>query len=276
MISQRRLINKLITQAKEKKPSIGIVHWVDGTRVDIRIPGSSTVYRNCVVEGDATYIERGSSVVLAWYQKRPTVIAPSDQKFVTSGEMADALAKLDLDTKTGVLEWNIVVFRYGGYFDNFPADAGGLTSALSSGGTDAIVMLPECTIEGDFTVPQGIHLAGMGINSRIEGHVICQGAGLMNFAAYLSGSSSEDETAVTLDNFGELEIRDCNFKALQTGVGDAFAVSVIGTRPVYIFDSYIEGIHDYGGNAYGIQLLGDDVYMYGGYLGGTTAPYLGV
>jgi len=276
MISTRRLVNKLITQAKEKKPSVGIVHWVDGVRADIRIPGSSTVYRNCAVEGDAAYLERDSAVVLAWYHKRPTVIAPADVEYVTSGDLADALAKLDLDTKSDILDWNIILFKDGGFFQNFPADAGGLTSALATSGIDAIVMLPECTIEGDFIVPAGVHLIGMGSNSVIEGHITCQGAGLMNLAASINGYSTEDESTVTLDNYAELEIRDCKITVNQFGSGDAYALNNIGTRPVYIFDSYIEGIHDYGGNAYGIYLQGDDVFMYGGYLGGTTAPHLGV
>lgn len=270
-----KLINKLIRQSKEKKPSIGEVYWIDGNRADIKIPGSATVYQNCVVEGDASIIERGQAVVLIWDKHRPTVVSPSTQDYLTSSDLDEILDQLDLENKTAAIDWKILSFRSGSMYQSFSSDAVGLISALGSVGTDGLVLLPEVTIEGDFTVGTGVHLMGMR-NSIIQGTINIKGGSLSNLEVQKYSYATNSEAAVTIENGEEVEIRDCKFIIYQSNTAPVYAVWAKGTRPVRIFDSYLLGQHDTGGSAYGIYMDEcDDVFVYGGYLGGTTAPYLG-
>jgi hypothetical protein len=174
------------------------------------------------------------------------------------------------------MEWNILLFRSGGFSGNYPMNAEGIVAALSAAGGDGIVYMGEGTLETDFLIPAGVHLLGMGTNSRIEGFVTCEGSSIMNLAIHRASHASGDEEALRIQGANECEIRDCMITALQSGAGDAYAIRCKSSRPVKIFNSHIEAEHDYSGDAYGIFLDEcDDIYMYGGYLGGTTAPYLG-
>ena len=266
----RATVNKLIKQAREKRPSVGVIHYVDADRADVQIPGSGVVYKNCVIDGDPSYLKRDQAVALIWYHDSPHVIAPTDEKFLTMADLDLELGKLDL---SGDFAWNILLFKSGGLQQNYPADEGGLTQALSAAGTDGIVMIPECTIVGLVTIPVGVHLIGMGENSIIEGRVILEGSGLANLKVDTSVADTNAQAAVYAQNVEEAFIRDCVILAYQGSSGDIYGVLAQNRRALYIYDTRIYADNDGGGNGYGIFLdADDDIKMYGGYLGGSTAP----
>ena len=72
------ILQSILRRTTRYQPTEGIVHAVDGNRVDLRLMGSTTILRNVAVIGDVETLVPGQSIPLRWEFDRPVAIATTD------------------------------------------------------------------------------------------------------------------------------------------------------------------------------------------------------
>lgn len=119
----------------------------------------------------------------------------------------------------------------GALLREYAADAMGLAIALAQAASGDIVEIPAGTITGNFTIPAGVTLKGIGWNSVIGGYVtLGVGTTIANCKVYQSVNTANDIVGISGPGAaGECYVRDVFVELIQAGAGKALGLLGNGT-----------------------------------------------
>jgi hypothetical protein len=155
------------------------------------------------------------------------------------------------------------VFNYG------VGSAATFGSALGAAIDGDVIWYPACEVTGDFTVPDGVTVMGLGRNSILYG---CLSLGSSSMASSLKiyvVEESEEEANGVLGNSGVGDAHLLNCYIDVENSGKAVAIKSNGID-LYAKNCHVSAESSAGsGYAYGV---GGNVYVTGGFASGSTAP----
>ena len=164
-----------------------------------------------------------------------------------------------------------------GDYNEFAITESGFSSALSSAGSDDVIVIPPGTITGNHTITDGVKVVGLSRWSCIFSGQITGGDGASIETLSIERSANDSSTlkGVVDPASGTFYIRDCDIEADQSGSGDARGISIEGSGIVEVWDSYIYGN---SGSGTGIAVYLDagstgTAYIYGGRAEGSTQEF---
>lgn len=243
-------------------------------KVTVKLAGNGAIMRNLSVVGGP--VTAGTLVQVDFTTYEPTVVALGQEQIELS-DISDYIDSLITPGQGTSFTWQILHFSQGVLMGTYVPDTTGLTDALSDA-TDGIVMIPAIDLSGSFTLSAGVSLIGLDMaRSRILGTLTAYGSvfnlSIINNASDGGAIYAMNASPSTYDEF----YRNLFIQCVNTGAGDAYGVQFGASRVMTFTDCRIEGTAEGAGDGYGIYVTGDQVassYVRGGYVGGSTYPYL--
>lgn len=241
-------------------------------RATIKLAGNGAVMRNLSVIGGP--VVAGQLVQVDFTTPVPTVVALGEGA-LSLDEITDLIKSLiDPGLLTG-FSWQILTFQNGQLVGTYAPDATGLQTALADT-SEGVILLPPGEFTGTFVVQGSAALVGMHRETCIlYGPVTVQG-GLSGVTIQNSGTSASDIVALTTNPTSKvISVTDVYAYAANSGTGRAFGMRLEGTRAQWLIDVQAYGQHTTAGyGAHWTDTLLSDAHFIGGYLGGSTGPYL--
>lgn len=243
-------------------------------KVTVKLAGNGAIMRNLSVVGGP--VEAGTLVQVDFTTYEPTVVALGQEQIELS-DISDYIDSLITPGQGSSFTWRVLHFSQGVLMETYTPDATGLADALSDA-SDGIVMIPAVDISGSFTLSSGVTLVGIDSErSRILGDLLAYGS-IANMGIINSASSSSELYAINAQpSTYDESYRNVYAKCTNTGSGDAIGAIFAASRIMRWISSHLEGIAEGAGSGYGIRCTYDQVaesYVRGGYVGGSTFPYL--
>lgn len=177
------IVDTMLRLRKDKRPSDGVVHAIDGDRVDIRLGDSTAVIRHVEVSGSVDNLTAGAKIQLRWgTDGRPVVLpaASGSPSYEYVGGSTEAVVVPDNITIENSSEGLRV--KQGGIGRehlNFPVNGGNGSCPLTSAGWNV-------SAEGVLS-KEGIYIHPHGEIS------VGQGEDVVKLSAWSSGGQTSDE-----------------------------------------------------------------------------------
>ena len=242
------------------------------SKATIQLSGNGAIMRNLSVIGGPVSV--GQIVEVDFTTPVPTVVAKGGE-WASIDDLSKAIAGLGELSMSGAFTWQILTFSQGVIENSYGPDSDGLQSALNDL-EDGVIYIPAVTITGDFSTYNNINLVGMHRDKTIIQGTLELPGGLTNLSIQNMVNSSDDVYALKcVAKTANANIDNCYIYCSNDGVGNAYGVWLEGSKHIRFSGCHLEGAAAAGG--YGIYISDEcfaDTYMNGGYLGGTTHPYL--
>lgn len=182
------------------------------------------------------------------------------------------------DVTVSVSGNKILLYSGGGaVVAEYTATSAGLDLASAAAAAGDVVWMPARSISGDHSLTAGVRYIGvsrwasvltgqitLGVNTTLE---ICSVTRTANSASVLTG--------VIGPSSGTARVRDCDVTCVQSGGGNAFAVSVEDSGDVEVWGSYLYGSSGSGAGYGGYHKIGEsgDLYAYMCRVVGSTGAF---
>lgn len=153
-------------------------------RASVRLSSNGSILHNLEVVGGP--VIEGQAVKVDFTTPEPTVVAIS-QDGLSAADVLDLINANKDPGSTGGFDWQILVFADGLLGGIYPGTSEGLQEALAGSGYGVNVYIPACEISGDFTIPIGATLQGMGKELSILNGTITLSEGASIESLYLKG-----------------------------------------------------------------------------------------
>ena len=249
----------------------GIVVDVFYSKATVQLSGNGAIMRNLSVIGGP--VEVGQIVEVDFTTPTPTVVAKGGE-WASIDDLSKAIAGIGDLSLSGAFTWQILTFSNGVLESTYGPDSNGLANALNEL-QDGVIYIPAVTIAGDFSTDNQVAIVGMHRDKTIIQGSLQTANGLSNVTVQNLVNSSSDIFALKIvAKTLQVAINDCYIYAANDGTGKAYGAWMEGTKRMELHGSHLEGQATTGG--YGIYISEEcytDVYMDGGYLGGSTHPY---
>ena len=164
----------------------------------------------------------------------------------------------------------------------YEINSGGFNQALAAAEDGDVIWIPPGTIEGNFSVPQGVSVVGISRSRSIFNGQVLLGA--YSSIERLTVQRTDDSGSMLrgVINHGGLgvasKIIDCEILCTQNGTGTVYAISMENHGDIEVWNSNIEANGDGGGAAYagrhGGATVAGNLRVYSSRAHGTTAPFL--
>lgn len=157
----------------------------------------------------------------------------------------------------------------------YPGTAAGMTTAIAAAETGDVYWMPNRTIAGDYTLPAdtqwiGIHKYGAILTGEIT---LSANNSIINLSVVRTANDGTDLKGVIAPTSGTGSVKNCLVSVAQSGVGDAYTISVEGDGDIATMESYLLATST-GGVGYAVYHAGGAIagnsYQYGGRGHGST------
>ena len=175
-------------------------------------------------------------------------------------------------------EQAIWLFDSGGVaIKDYSADGDGFSSANADASSGDVIWIPPTTITGNHTITAGAHVVGASRYGSIFTGQITGGAAssIENLTVSRTANSADTLIGVDAPSSGTFYINGCDIKAVQSGSGNAYAISAdVNSSTIEVWNSYLYGSSGSGSGygAYRDSGTSAAAYIYGGWVRGSTHP----
>ena len=263
---------KIVRQETKGRIDRAVIHRIDeiANRVDILLPGSTTVTRNTKVVGGVSQLRIGDSVSLIWVDQRPVVVHAGSYNYAIKDQSLDFPEIGEIETEAS----GIILMHANGQEEGFPVTEQGFTDALFSADRGSVIKLPACQLEGSWAATAEVAIVGLYHRSTfLYGKMtMCDGSSLADLSVINHSTSEDDVVAVEGPETGEVELYNTVICASNCGAGNAYGIEVDGATFI-CKRSEING-EAAEGDGYAVCVTGDgQAKIYDSPVFGSTSDY---
>jgi hypothetical protein len=245
--------------------------------VDVKIGGSAQITRGLRVVGGTACLRQGDTVLLK--EADGVLYAQSFCSGATGGAIgATEMSSVTIVQSTGDLCLNKIMLIHadGSCVTEYDPDDTGFNDALTAATAGDVVWLPATSISGDHTLTDGVHCIGVSKFSTELTGKITLGALTRLESCFINRTANDSSELVCIvaPPSSEAEVHDCRAVSVQSGSGNAYAVSIEGAGDIRVWSSYLYGMSG-SGAGYGAGRPGASLgngYFYQCRIIGSTGP----
>lgn len=239
-----------------------IVDIVGSSRASAQLAGQGAIYRNLEVIGGPAEIGDFCHVDLT--TPEPTIVM-SSKSWLTEDDVSKMLRgytglgyggiPFDID--------KIWVFYASSGTSYYSRDTDGLALAIANVTSGDKMLIPNGTFGGDTTIPAGVQVACMGINTILTGKItLSSGSTISDGTILRNADDANDLIGIVGPSEGIGLVIGCRILVTQTGSGNAYGYYHTGGGDLEIASSRITA-SSVGGTGYGGYRDGaGNVYLY--------------
>lgn len=212
-----------------------------GGTATVRLSNSGAIYRNLnvvggtVKKGDFCYVDFSAytPIVLAQGNTSTTTVSSTKVKKPSRAGIGSKTNGVTSGSSSGTGEYGIFLYGYGTIKTSYPATSEGMTNALSEASSTDVIYLPNCSIDGDYEIPDGVHLIGMSrYGSSLTGDITLIGNNYIENLT-ISGSSSGPKLEIS----GSSTVKNSDIKQYGTGPSVLVSGGASTMRECYIYSA---------------------------------------